>query len=83
MTGQTDHENPSTSSLVLVGEPVIIRLPWHKEPHGDFWRAEVIGHVYEVHDDEMADYKKRQCQYDFEARIRSALVLSATPEGGE
>ncbi len=51
----------------------VIQLPWHKEPDRDFWRAEVIGHVYEVHDDELADYKKRQCQYDFEARIRSAI----------
>lgn len=58
-------------------ELTIIRLPWHKEPNGDFWRAEVIGRVYEVHDDEMADYKKRQCQYDFEARIRSVLTPPA------
>ena len=64
-------------------EPAIIRLPWHKEPDGDFWRAEVIGHVYEVHDDDLADYKKRQCQYDFEARIRSVLVLPATTEGSD
>jgi len=56
----------------------VIQLPWHKEPDGDFWRAEVIGHVYEVHDDEMADYKKRQCQYDFEAGIRSAIVEDST-----
>lgn len=64
-------------------ELTIIRLPWHKEPNGDFWRAEVIGHVYEVHDDEMADYKKRQCQYDFEARIRSVLAPIATTEGSD
>jgi hypothetical protein len=48
--------SPSPANRVA-GEPVIIRLLWHKEPHGDFWRVEVIGHVYEVHDDKMADYK--------------------------
>lgn len=72
---------PAPVSNVVGSEPAIIRLPWHKEPDGDFWRAEVIGHVYEVHDDDLADYKKRQCQYDFEARIRSVLVSPATTEG--
>ena len=82
------HENfagrtPAPESHLMGSEPAIIRLPWHKEPDGDFWRAEVIGHVYEVHDDDLADYKKRQCQYDFEARIRSVLVLPATTEGSD
>lgn len=67
----------ATTANLVWSELTIIRLPWHKEPNGDFWRAEVIGHVYEVHDDEMADYKKRQCQYDFEARIRSVLTPPA------
>ena len=51
----------------------IKQLPWHKEPHGLFWRAECAGMTYEVFDDEVAEYKKKQCQFDFETRIRDAL----------
>jgi len=69
------HNDDAPLYAAPVAAPVQVKALEWKLVH-DCWLAECIGHAYEVHNDEIAEYKKRQCQFDFEARIRSALVAA-------
>lgn len=65
---------PDKAAVAAVRPDIVKPLEWSKsEPLGLFWRAECAGRSYEVHDDEVAEYKKQQCQADHTARILSAL----------
>ena len=72
----------ASSPSPAYAEPGIKALLWTSTHDGDWLRAESLGLVYEIRNDEVADYKKAQCQSDFEARIRSALVPATSPAKG-